>query len=64
MADSRKLEECELKELLEEPKAAPGCGTCLGICVRRDNARSAGDFSAATDANVELRRHRAEVHAS
>lgn len=64
MANKQRLEDCRLKRIPEEPKAAPGCSTCLGICVRRDNARSAGDFSAVSDANVELRRHRAAAHAS
>jgi hypothetical protein len=49
-------------ELPPEPKAAPGCGTCLVVCVRRENARSRGDYSAVSDANVELRRHHAETH--
>lgn len=45
-----------------EPSAVQACDICLGICVRRKNARSRGDYSAASDANVDLARHQAEVH--
>lgn len=51
-----------LTELPTEPSAVQACGTCLGICVRRKNARSRGDYSAASDANVDLARHQAEAH--
>lgn len=64
MAGTQKSQEYELSEFPAEPKASPGCGACLGICVRRDDARSRGDYSAASDANVDLRRHQAAAHAS
>ena len=62
MAGTQKPHGYGLTELPPEPKAAPGCSACLGICVRRENSRSVGDYSAVSDANVELRRHRAEAH--
>ncbi|WP_409472129.1 hypothetical protein [Streptomyces sp. HC307] len=40
----------------------PGCSECLGFANRRQNARSASDYSAATDANVYLRRHLEAEH--
>lgn len=51
-----------LRELPAEPVAEPGCAVCLSLVVARRNARSHGDYSAATDRNVELRAHRAEAH--
>jgi hypothetical protein len=51
-----------LTELPPEPRAVPGCNTCLGMCVRRDNARSRRDYSAVSDANVKLCRHHEEAH--
>jgi hypothetical protein len=53
-----------LMEPPSEPKTVPGCNTCLSICVSRRNARSRGDYSAVSDANVALRRHQSEVHGS
>ncbi|EKX66620.1 hypothetical protein STRIP9103_04058 [Streptomyces ipomoeae 91-03] len=53
-----------MTELPPEPRAVPGCDICLGMCVRRDNARSRRDYSAASDVNVELRRHHEEAHGS
>lgn len=64
MAGTQKPQGYGLTELPPEPKAKPGCGACLGICVRRQNAQSRGDYSAVSDANVELRRHQDEAHAS
>lgn len=62
MTNTQKLQGYELAELPQEPKAVPGCGQCLGICVRRENSRSRGDYSAASDANVELRQHHTGAH--
>lgn len=62
MTSPQKPQEYGLTELPVEPTAVPACSACLGICVRRSNARSGGDYSAASDANVDLRRHQAEVH--
>lgn len=62
MASTQKPENYGLTELPEEPKAVPGCCTCLSICVRRENARSRGDYSIVSDVNVRLRRHQAEAH--
>ncbi|GAA4071840.1 hypothetical protein GCM10022284_04430 [Streptomyces hundungensis] len=39
------------------PKPAPGCAVCAEMAVRRRAARVRGDFSAATDADVEIRHH-------
>ncbi|MGW4224596.1 hypothetical protein ACWEG1_14185 [Streptomyces bauhiniae] len=47
-----------------EPTAHPGCGECLSFSVARQNARSTGDYSAVSDANVLMRRHHMEAHAS
>ncbi|MGW6457059.1 hypothetical protein ACWF94_14260 [Streptomyces sp. NPDC055078] len=52
-----------LTEPPAEPSAEPGCAICLSIVVGRSNARSLGDYSAVSDRNVELRRHRTEAHA-
>ncbi|MFG3123477.1 hypothetical protein ACGFYO_15885 [Streptomyces sp. NPDC048201] len=62
MADNPEWRECDLVEFPSEPSAIPGCSGCLGICVARANARSRGDYSAVSDANVRLRRHQAERH--
>lgn len=53
-----------LSSVFEEPKAVPGCDMCLIVCVRRENARSRFDYSAVSDANVELRRHHDVTHTS
>ena len=54
-----------LTELLTvEPSAVPGCSDCLSLSVGRENARSRGDYSAVSDANVELRQHQAQAHPS
>lgn len=45
-----------------EPSPRPGCAACLSITVRRQNARSAGNYSEASDANVVLRTHLSEDH--
>lgn len=39
----------------QEPSPVAGCRECLGIAVTRTNARSVGDYSKASDANVNLR---------
>ncbi|AXE27834.1 hypothetical protein C0216_28615 [Streptomyces globosus] len=44
------------------PDPVSGCLECLGIAVTRANARSVGDHSKATDANVVLRTHLREDH--
>lgn len=64
MATTQKPQDYRLTELPPEPRAVPGCDICLGMCVRRDNARSRRDYSAASDVNVELRRHHEEAHGS
>jgi len=53
-----------LTELPGEPSAVPGCTDCLSLSVARENARSAGDSSAVSDANVRIRRHQAKAHAA
>lgn len=62
MAGSQKPQGYGLTELPAEPRAVPACGACLRICVRRENARSSRNYSAVSDANVDLRRHQAENH--
>ncbi|MFJ2783307.1 MULTISPECIES: hypothetical protein [Streptomyces] len=47
---------------LGEPDTMAGCGECLGIAVTRANARSVGDYSKVSDANVVLRTHLREGH--
>jgi hypothetical protein len=64
MAGMQKPQGYGITELLPEPKAVPGCGACLDICVRRKNARSRNDYSAVSDVNVELRRHHVDAHTS
>ncbi|MGW0708629.1 DUF7848 domain-containing protein [Streptomyces sp. NPDC002643] len=44
------------------PVPVPGCKTCEELSVRRNEARARYDFSAETDANVLLRRHRRREH--
>jgi hypothetical protein len=39
------------------PEPVPGCATCEGLAVRRDEARARCDGTEETDANVLLRRH-------
>lgn len=46
----------------QEPDPVAGCRECLGIAVTRTNARSVGDYSKASDANVALRTHLREEH--
>ncbi|WP_318212528.1 MULTISPECIES: hypothetical protein [unclassified Streptomyces] len=45
-----------------DPAPVAGCRQCLGVAVTRANARSVGDYSKATDANVVLRTHLREDH--
>jgi hypothetical protein len=44
------------------PEPVPGCKECLGITVKGANARSIGDHSRVSDANVVLRTHLREDH--
>ncbi|GGL00665.1 hypothetical protein GCM10010094_71640 [Streptomyces flaveus] len=44
------------------PVPAPGCGTCTELAITRDDARTYGNRSAETDANVLLRRHLCRDH--
>ncbi|TLQ45535.1 hypothetical protein FEF34_23265 [Streptomyces marianii] len=53
-----------LSEPPREPSPEPGCADCLSISVARENARSTFDYSAVSDANVRMRQHHAEAHAS
>ncbi|WTL26763.1 hypothetical protein OG875_20655 [Streptomyces sp. NBC_01498] len=39
------------------PAPAPGCGVCAALAKQRAAARASGDFSAASDCNVELAAH-------
>ncbi|MFC9930147.1 hypothetical protein [Streptomyces sp. NPDC127190] len=48
--------------LVGEPSPRPSCPTCLSLAVERTNARSCGNLSAVTDANVLLRRHQQQAH--
>jgi len=61
---SQKPQGYRLTELLAEPSVVPGCTECLSLGVARRNARSRGDYSAVSDANVKLRKHHAEAHSS
>jgi hypothetical protein len=47
---------------VREPDPVGSCRQCLGIAVTRANARSVGDYSKASDANVVLRTHLREDH--
>ncbi|WP_329218504.1 hypothetical protein OG352_19445 [Streptomyces sp. NBC_01485] len=60
--ETQRPQNYRLTELPVEPAAEPGCAVCLSFVVARRNARSIGDYSAASDRNVELRAHRAEAH--
>jgi hypothetical protein len=64
MEGEKEVAEFGPARLSAEPRAASGCGPCLSISTRRLNARSRGDYSAVSDANVELRRHQADAHHS
>ncbi|MEV6500703.1 hypothetical protein [Streptomyces prunicolor] len=44
------------------PQPAPGCASCRELVELRVAARTARDYSAETDANVLLRKHRSEAH--
>jgi anti-sigma regulatory factor (Ser/Thr protein kinase) len=48
---------------LPDPAPLDGCPTCATLTESRAAARTARDHSAATDANVLMRRHLAEAHA-
>ncbi|MFC1402427.1 MULTISPECIES: hypothetical protein [Streptacidiphilus] len=45
-----------------DPQPVAGCDDCERLAQRRSAARSAGDGSAATDANVLLRQHLQQDH--
>ncbi len=62
MAGAQKPQGYRLTELPPEPKTVPGCMECREIGVRRESARSRGDFSSVSDANVELRQHHEGKH--
>jgi len=62
--ETPKPQDYGLTELPTEPPAVPGCPACLSLVIARQNARSRGDYSAVSDANVELRQHQTEAHAS
>ncbi|OII70567.1 hypothetical protein [Streptomyces sp. CC77] len=47
---------------LRPPSPVPGCLPCLELAAQRAEARFRCDSSAATDANVLLRRHLGEAH--
>ncbi|MCT4357244.1 hypothetical protein M5362_29500 [Streptomyces sp. Je 1-79] len=49
-------------ELSRPPVPVPGCAACGELAARRAEARGRFDWSAETDANVLLRRHRSERH--
>nr|WP_094793565.1 hypothetical protein [Streptomyces kasugaensis] len=40
-----------------EPAPGEGCDVCAALVRQRADARARGDWAAATDCNVELRRH-------
>ncbi|WP_159072364.1 hypothetical protein [Streptomyces sp. CMB-StM0423] len=42
---------------LVEPEPVGGCGRCAELAAGRRAARSVGDLSAVSDANVLIRRH-------
>ncbi|ARF62113.1 hypothetical protein B1H20_12405 [Streptomyces violaceoruber] len=52
-----------LSELPREPSPVPCCPACLSHSVARENARSGGDYSAVSDANVRMRQHQRDEHA-
>ncbi|XNR95016.1 hypothetical protein NRF20_15765 [Streptomyces sp. R-74717] len=41
----------------EPPRAAEGCDVCAALVEQRQEAKARGDYSAETDANVEIRNH-------
>lgn len=45
-----------------EPEPVASCRECLGHAVTRTNARSVGDYSKVSDANVVLRTHLRDDH--
>ncbi|MEU6984080.1 hypothetical protein ABZ946_11700 [Streptomyces sp. NPDC046324] len=49
-------------ELSRPPVPVPGCTDCAELAARRTAARARFDWSAETDANVLLRRHRSAHH--
>ncbi|WP_438487460.1 hypothetical protein [Streptomyces sp. S186] len=46
-----------LKEPLPEPVPVAGCDVCGALAEQRAAAYAVGDWSKATDCNVEMRRH-------
>ncbi|MCE0447031.1 hypothetical protein CFC35_24700 [Streptomyces sp. FBKL.4005] len=61
---SQKPQDYHLTELPADPSTVPGCSRCLSLSVNRENARSRRDYSAVSDATVELRKHQAQAHES
>lgn len=49
-------------ELVRPPAPVPDCADCAELAASRAAARARFDWSAETDANVLLRRHRADIH--
>jgi hypothetical protein len=47
---------------VRDPDPVAGCRECLRIALARTNARSVGNYSKASDANVGLRTHLKEKH--
>ena len=45
------------------PRPVAGCDTCTELAGIRTVARTEHDYSAETDANILLRKHRSEAHA-
>ncbi|MET7390664.1 hypothetical protein ACFYPT_37765 [Streptomyces sp. NPDC005529] len=42
---------------LDGPKPAPGCGVCTALARQSAQAAATGDYSKASDCNVEIRNH-------
>ncbi|AYN40649.1 hypothetical protein D9753_19090 [Streptomyces dangxiongensis] len=51
-----------LDDVSRPPRPVPGCAACAELAERREDARTAYDRSAETDANVLLRQHRRQEH--
>ncbi|MEU3065515.1 hypothetical protein ABZ712_01095 [Streptomyces sp. NPDC006906] len=46
-----------LMSIPEPPKPVEGCDVCQALDAQRREAGGRGDYSAATDTSVEIRRH-------
>ncbi|MFI6495227.1 hypothetical protein [Streptomyces sp. NPDC050564] len=42
---------------LDQPKPAPRCGVCAALARQGAKAVATGDYSKATDCNIEIRNH-------